>query len=65
MSKDQRIAELEAKLQDTIELLHLWKNEAYTYRQLVEAVVVGDVSPETAQMALTISDPKKIKELGF
>ena len=58
-----RIAELEAKLQDAVELLHLWKNEALAYRKLVEAVLEGEVSPETARMVLAISDPDKIAKL--
>ena len=71
MSKDERIAELEAlrltsvqaKLEDTIELLHLWKNEALAYRKLVEAVLEGEMSLETARKALAISDPDKIAKL--
>gem|GEM_PF-3797970 len=28
---------IQAKLEDTIELLHLWCNEAHAYRHLIEA----------------------------
>ena len=63
MSEDRRIAQLESKLEDTTELLHLWQNEALAYRQLAEAMVEGDVTHETARMALAIADPKKIEEL--
>ena len=62
---EQRISCLESKLEDTIELLHLWKNEALAYRKLVEALVVGEVTHETARRALTLADPAKIEELGF
>ncbi len=58
-----RISQIEAKLEDTIELLHLWKNEALAYRHLVEAMIEGDVTQETARRALALADPEKIEEL--
>ena len=43
---------LESKLEDTIELLHLWKNEAYAYRNLIEAVASGRFSLSKARELL-------------
>ncbi len=37
-SLKRQVSELEEKLKDTTELLHLWMNEAASYRWLVEAV---------------------------
>ena len=45
-------AVLEAQLEDTIELLHLWKNEAYAYRSLVEAILTGRYTHEEARLVL-------------
>ncbi len=61
---EKELERMQAKLEDTIELLHLWKNEALAYRHLAEAMVEGDVTHETARRALAIADPKKIEELG-
>ena len=63
MSEDQRIAQLESELEDIIELLHMWKDEALAYRKLAEALVNGEVTHETARMALAVADPAKIREL--
>lgn len=41
-----------AQLENTIELLHLWQNEAHTYRLLAEAVATGRYSHERAKQAL-------------
>ncbi len=46
---DRRIASLEQKLEDTIELLHMWKNEANDYRLLLESIVEGNTSIEKAR----------------
>ena len=46
------IAELEMKLNDTVELLHLWKNEACAFRHLTEALVAGRFSLEEAKTLL-------------
>ena len=55
---------VQAKLEDTIELLHLWQNEALAYRHLAEALVAGEVTQETARRALAIAEPMKIRELS-
>ena len=41
------------KLEDTVELLHLWKNEAYAYRHLVEMVISGRYTFAQAREALS------------
>lgn len=46
------LASVQAKLADTVELLHLWQNEAHTYRLLAEAVAIGHYSPIEAKRAL-------------
>jgi|GEM_PF-2236875 len=48
----QHIALLEAKLDDTTDLLHMWMNETYAYRFLAEAVATGRYSKEQAKRAL-------------
>lgn len=48
----QQLSELQAKLEEIVELLHLWKNEACTYRLLAEAMVTGRYSLEGAKRAL-------------
>ncbi len=47
-----RIAKLEAKLEDTNELLHLWQNEAYSYRALATAVVNQEIPHSKAKAML-------------
>lgn len=44
--------ELLAKLNDTVELLHFWQNEACTYRLLAEAVATERYTPAQAKRAL-------------
>lgn len=44
--------ELTAKQENTVELLHLWKNEAHTYRLLAEAVATGRYTQAQARRAL-------------
>lgn len=51
-SLDPQLAALQAKLDDTVELLHLWKNEAHAYRLLAEAVAIGQSEPAQAKRAL-------------
>ena len=51
-NEDQRLS-LQAKLDDTIELLHLWKGEACSYRLLAEAIVTGRISHDQAQSMLS------------
>ncbi len=54
--EDQCIANLESKLEDMVELLHLWKNEAYSYRQLIEAILTGRFTHNRAKEALSRSE---------
>lgn len=49
---ESNVRALEARLADTVELLHLWQNEAYSYRLLAEAVAMGLYSAERAKQAL-------------
>jgi len=51
---ETRILELETKLEDTVELLHLWMNEAYAYRHLVEMMVSDRVSLTRARELLDL-----------
>lgn len=39
-----------------VELLHLWRNEAYTYRLLSEAVVTGHYTRDQAKRALATAN---------
>lgn len=47
-----RVAELEIKLEDATELLHMWKGEACTYLTLAQAVVQGVFTPAKAKAML-------------
>lgn len=47
-----RIAQLELKLEDTIDLLHMWKNEACSYEWLAKAMANGDYSLQKAKQSL-------------
>ena len=44
-----RISSLESTLERTVELLHIWKNEAFSHRWLVEAIVSGRFSISKAK----------------
>lgn len=58
--------DLLAQLNDTVELLHLWQNEACTYRLLAEAVATERYTPSQAKRALAAAGfgPEKL-ELAF
>ncbi len=49
---NEELRMVKAKLSDTIELLHLWKNEAFAFRHLVEVLVAGRFSLEEAKKLL-------------
>ena len=49
---ERRIAELESKLEDTVELLHMWKSEACAYRHFLKAVVERRFSLEQVEKLL-------------
>ena len=48
----EQIESLERKVEDAIDLLHMWKNEAYSYRWLVESVIDGRFPVAKARQAL-------------
>ena len=50
-----RISHLERKVEEGVELLHLWKNEAHAYRLLLERVIAGNCSLEDARKAVSKS----------
>ena len=49
---ERRIAELESKLEDTVEMLHMWKTEACAYRHFLKAVVERRFSLEQVKKLL-------------
>jgi len=49
---EEEVADLQAKLDDMVELLHMWMGEAFSYRQLAEAVTSHCVSLEEAKRML-------------
>ncbi len=51
-SEVRREGSVEEKLKDAIELLHLWKDEACSYRQLIEAILSGRFSHAQAREAI-------------
>ncbi len=48
-----QISRLEQKIRDGVELIHLWKNEAYAYRLLLERVLDGDYPISEARKAVS------------
>jgi len=52
LDREQCISDLQAKLDDMVELLHMWMGEAFSYRQLAEAVTSRHVSLEEAKRML-------------
>ena len=54
-----KVARLELKLQDMVELLHMWKDEASSYRWLAEAVVNGDYPLAKAKRTLERCSARK------
>ena len=62
LNTKNRIDSLESKLKETVELLHVWKGEAFSYRSLAFAILDGKIDLEDARLMLKSAEPNQLDE---